>query len=182
MPHQFRSKNLEFMRRKWFSWFLRLGLMGLAMFAGVTFEDEVGGPATNLLCISDCATCPVICSPPPPPLLVSYPPPSPSEHHASSPSYYTYPPPSQKSRPPPPPPPPPPPSPPPPTPSSYSSKPAPPPPYKNNNSPPSGSSQPTSGPHDYSYPYYYFYASEASFLSIHTSVFLLPITFLWVFC
>ncbi|KAJ6995435.1 hypothetical protein NC653_018029 [Populus alba x Populus x berolinensis] len=28
-----------------------------------------GEPAAGLLCISDCVTCPVICSPPPPPLL-----------------------------------------------------------------------------------------------------------------
>ncbi|KAG2663390.1 hypothetical protein I3760_16G027100 [Carya illinoinensis] len=112
---------LAWMRKKWFLWFLKVGIMELIMFANVTSEDQIGVPSTNTLCISDCATCPVICSPPPPPpppLLQSHPPPSPSAHHSRPPR----PPPLEAS---------------PPKTSSYSSVPPPPPPYKYfNNIPP----------------------------------------------
>ncbi|KAH1252631.1 hypothetical protein GmHk_04G009556 [Glycine max] len=39
--------------------------MGLALFATVTSsEEKVEDPSSGLFCISDCAKCPVICSPP----------------------------------------------------------------------------------------------------------------------
>ncbi|BBG95073.1 S-adenosyl-L-methionine-dependent methyltransferases superfamily protein [Prunus dulcis] len=157
-----------------------MGLIGLVMFAGLTYEDQVGEAETGLLCISECTTCPVICSTPPPPQLESSsPPPSPPPVHPSpSQSYYSSPPPSPPQfdySSPPASPPPPPPSPPKqsPSPSSYS-KGAPPPPsfVYFFNMPPSGpvptTTTTTTGVlHNNSYPYYYFYASEASSLSAH---------------
>ncbi|KAF3447286.1 hypothetical protein FNV43_RR12468 [Rhamnella rubrinervis] len=50
----------------------------LITFATLTYEDHVGEPESGLLCISDCTTCPVICSPPPP-VLESHPPPPTSQ-------------------------------------------------------------------------------------------------------
>ncbi|XP_027357065.1 extensin-3-like [Abrus precatorius] len=150
-----------------FSCNIKLVLMGLALLAKVTWEDKIEAPSSDLFCISDCATCPVICSPPPPILITkSYPPPSPSVPHYPSPSYFTFSPPPPNS---------------PPSPSSHSSAPPPPPPFKSY-TPPSGSAQPQPtvivGPHDFSYPYYYFYASAASSLSNHAPflvLLLLPI-------
>ncbi|KAF7830446.1 leucine-rich repeat extensin-like protein 3 [Senna tora] len=180
-------RSSGFFITSWFCWFLRVGLVGLVVFAKVTSQDKVEAPPSNLLCISECGTCPVICSPPPPaPLLTYYPPPSspdlprsppPETPHSPAPLYFTYPPPLPKSPPSLPPPPPP------PTPSTHPSGAAPPPPSKSYNSPPSasGSGQPTviSGPHQYSYPYYYYYASgsHASSPSIHAP-FLLSLLFL----
>ncbi|KAF3447314.1 hypothetical protein FNV43_RR12499 [Rhamnella rubrinervis] len=147
----------------------------LITFATLTYEDHVGEPESGLLCISDCTTCPVICSPPPP-VLESHPPPPTSQpvHRSPPPSYYNYsppPPPKQTPSPSPPPRSPPkemPPSPP----SQPSSWGTPPPPFKYFfNMPPSGPvlvpPSTTSGPHDYSYPYYYFYASKAPPVSAH---------------
>ncbi|PQM37773.1 leucine-rich repeat extensin-like protein 3 [Prunus yedoensis var. nudiflora] len=79
-------KALAFTEGKWFPWFLKAGLIGLVMFAGLTYEDQVGEAETGLLCISECTTCPIICSPPPPPQLESSsPPPSlPPVHRSPS--------------------------------------------------------------------------------------------------
>ncbi|XP_040998971.1 extensin-2-like [Juglans microcarpa x Juglans regia] len=150
---------LAWMRKKWFLWFLKVGIMGLIMFANVTSEDQIGVPSTNTLCISDCATCPVICSPSPP-LLQSHPPPSPPVHHSQP---RPRPPPLEASAP---------------KASSYSSvQPPPPPPYKYfNNMPPGPGTPPTTYPHDYSYPYYYFYASKASYLSLDASFFFMSLS------
>ncbi|KAF3446068.1 hypothetical protein FNV43_RR11247 [Rhamnella rubrinervis] len=146
----------------------------LITFATLTYEDHVGEPESGLLCISDCTTCPVICSPPPP-VLESHPPPPTSQPvHRSPPRLTTIPslpPPKQTPSPSPPPRSPPkemPPSPP----SQPSSWGTPPPPFKYFfNMPPSGPvlvpPSTTSGPHDYSYPYYYFYASKAPPVSAH---------------
>ncbi|KAJ1423421.1 hypothetical protein SESBI_12353 [Sesbania bispinosa] len=135
--------------------------MGLALYGTVTSAEKVEAPSSSdRFCFSDCVTCPVICSPPPPQLVTitpHTPPPLPSV--PSAPHSLSQPPPK---------------SPPPPTPFSGF---APPPPFKSYNTPPSGSSQPLptviSGPHDFSYPYYYFYASAASSLSIHAPFFVL---------
>nr|XP_023883715.1 extensin-1-like [Quercus suber] len=146
--------HLASMRNKWCSWFCRIWIMGLLMFANVTSEDQIGAPSSGSLCISDCATCPVICSPPPP-LLESFPPPSPPVHHSPPKYYYSNPPPppSLPSSPPASPP----------KSSSYPSWGTPPPPFKYyNNMPPSGRMPPMAGPNDYPYPYYYFYASKAA--------------------
>lgn len=163
----------------------------LFTFATLTYGDQMGEPETGLLCISDCATCPVICSPPPPMLESSNPPPSTSMstsplpvHHSPPQSYCSSPPlPSAPSTPQPPPP-----SPHKETPSSPSSPSwgsTPPPPFKYYfDEPPSGPVTPTRGPHDYSYPYYYFYSSEASSpLSVHaSSYFFILLFFQFVFC
>ncbi|PPR87796.1 hypothetical protein GOBAR_AA32897 [Gossypium barbadense] len=59
---------------------LKIGIMGMIMLARVTSEHEMGTPSDGSLCISECTTCPVICSPPPPSQLKSFSPPSPSVH------------------------------------------------------------------------------------------------------
>ncbi|KAA8546236.1 hypothetical protein F0562_003025 [Nyssa sinensis] len=88
------------LRRKWLLLFLfMVGVMGIGL-ARVTSADQTAIPATGLLCISDCATCPVICSPPPPPLESKPPRSPPAVHHSPPQSYYF------QSPPPPPPPPP----------------------------------------------------------------------------
>ncbi|XP_022732009.1 extensin-like [Durio zibethinus] len=164
---------------KWLVLLLKVGIMVLIMLARVTSEDELGIPSAGLLCISDCATCPVICSPPPPPLLKSFPPPPPSVHHSPPPVPYYYIPPQSYSHSPPPAesvPPTSPLRPPPPAPSSYSSKGSPPPPFKYFYNAPPGQGPPTVvGPHQYPYPYYYFYASKASSLYFQASLSLVNI-------
>ncbi|KAH6792386.1 hypothetical protein C2S52_002863 [Perilla frutescens var. hirtella] len=129
-------------------------------------------PSAGLLCISDCETCPVICSPPPsppslssppptpklPPLLPPSPPQSPPTHHMNSPPqpYYYFTAPSPSSPPPPAHP-----KPPPPSYNSWGGATPPPPPqvylYNPGNTAPAGMGQ-----RNFSYPYYYFYASKAS--------------------
>ncbi|KAK7311965.1 hypothetical protein RJT34_10469 [Clitoria ternatea] len=168
------TKHSEFTQKRLFSWIIKVGFLGLALFGTVTSEDKVETPPSDLLCISDCATCPVICSPPPPMLVATSshpPPPSPSPPHSPPPSYVTFSPPPPKSQSPP----------------SHSSGAAPPPPFKPFNTAPSGSSQPQptviAGPHDFSYPYYYFYASPASSLSVHAPFFVVFLFFIlhnWV--
>ncbi|XP_042476850.1 formin-like protein 20 isoform X2 [Macadamia integrifolia] len=149
-------------RRKWFSW-----LLWMIMFLQATMGDVDDIPSTGLLCVSNCATCPLICSPPP--VVTSLPlppPPPPPEQYYSPPQSYYFPqsppllPPQQYYSPPqsyylPQPPPPPsysyytPVAPPPPAPPSY---------YLNT---PFAPAPPTmNGPHDYSYPYYFLYASK----------------------
>lgn len=145
-------------------------------------------PNANVLCISECGTCPLICSPPPSPSSVSKPPPSegskppPSEGlkpspsstpgHSEPPPYLTpiyHPvPPQSYSQPPPTPPP------------RSHSKSCPPPSYieLGTNAPPpppppklvvvpSTQIQPADGigPKNNSYPYYYFYTSKGVVLS-----------------
>ncbi|XP_020106436.1 formin-like protein 15 [Ananas comosus] len=90
-------------------------------------------PEFNVLCISECGTCPMICAPPPP----SPPPPPPSSPSSSSSTPTLH-------RPPPPPP----------SPKSYSSPPSPSSPHSS--SPPAGEQRGGS-----SSPYYYFYTSGA---------------------
>ncbi|KAK7351288.1 hypothetical protein VNO77_10614 [Canavalia gladiata] len=151
------SKCLEFIKRRVFCWIIKVLLIEVALLATTTSEGKVeGATSSDIFCISDCDTCPVICSPPPPPPILttkSYPPPSPSIPHSPSPSYFTFSPPPHKPHSPPPSSPPPPPS---------------PPPFNSYSTP-----NPTvvAGPHDFSYPYYYFYASAASSPSIHASFF-----------
>lgn len=164
---------LAFVRRLWFPWLLKIWIPGLVIFAiNVTSEDQIEGPSTGTLCISDCTTCPVICSPPPPPLLVPHPPPPPpvpSVHHSPPYAYSTHAPPPPLLVPFPPPPPllVPYPPPPPPKSTSYSSRGPPPAPFLYfSNMPPSGQTPPTAGPRDYPYPYYYFGASKASSLPL----------------
>lgn len=45
-----------------------VGIMMMILFTKVRSSDDQsnGAPATGLLCISECSTCPQICSPPPP--------------------------------------------------------------------------------------------------------------------
>ncbi|KAL2236000.1 UNVERIFIED_CONTAM: hypothetical protein Sindi_1332200 [Sesamum indicum] len=132
-------------------------------------QTQTGLPPAGLLCISDCETCPVICSPPPPPTPKS--PPTPPVHHPSPPLPYYFDSPAPSSPPPPHPLPPPP---------SYvswggSANPPPPPPPPSNTTKGGGAPPPPSvyvynpgtimppgmGQRNYSYPYYYFYASKA---------------------
>ncbi|KAK7352553.1 hypothetical protein VNO80_17976 [Phaseolus coccineus] len=159
-----------FITKNLFSWF-KASFIVLALFARVTWEDKVEDPSSALFCISDCSTCPVICSPPPPALITPHPTFSPSPPHSpSSSSSLPYnsdlspPPPSKPKLAPPPP-------------LSHSSGPPPPPPFKSYTTPPSGLEQPqptvVSAPHDFSYPYYYFYASAASSPSFHAPFLLL---------
>ncbi|GMI92602.1 hypothetical protein HRI_002929500 [Hibiscus trionum] len=165
-----------FQGSKW----LKLAIMGTMILATVTSDHEMGTPSAELLCISDCATCPVICSPPPPPLLKSFSPPSSSVHLTPPEPYYTprspsesddtrCPPPLESESLPPSPPRPPPPPP------AKSSKASPPPPrfvYFFNAPPGEGQALPTGlGPHEYPYPYYY-YPSKASPLSFQASLLL----------
>ncbi|KAG5030833.1 hypothetical protein JHK85_014815 [Glycine max] len=145
-----------------FLWILKAWFMGLVLFATVTSSEyKAEDPSSGLFCISDCATCPVICSPPPPPpMLITppHPPTSPSAPHSPPLSYLSPPPPKSQ---------------------------LPPPPFKSYNTPPSGLARPQptviSAPHDFAYPYYYFYASGASSLSIHAPFFGLVILLHWVF-
>lgn len=152
------SKGAASLRRESSAWLLKLVILAMIMSA----QTEV--PPTGLLCISECATCPVICSPPPPPTLEFKPPPSPLPHHSPTPSYH--------SHSPPPPPPPPRSSPPhsssPPPPFIYFTWDSPPPPF-NYMGIPSVPAPPTKGKPDYSYPYYYFYASNSFSLSFSVS-------------
>ena len=169
LVHKGHHKRLGFIRKIiWLSWFFKVGFLGLAVFARVTYSDEkVQGPNSSsggFLCVSECATCPLICSPPPPPLRSSYPPP-----HFPSLSYFTSSPPPPESQAPPPSP---------SSPPSRSSGAAP-------SLPPSGTAPPTviSGPHEYSYPYYYFYSSDAAPLVAY-GPFFMALSFLhWlIFC
>nr|DAD49041.1 TPA_asm: hypothetical protein HUJ06_018978 [Nelumbo nucifera] len=123
---------------------VRVGIMGMILFARVSLEDRIGQPSTGLLCISDCVTCPVICAPPPPPPS----PPPPPVHHSPSQSHDLHRPlpPSTRATPPPPPPP-----------SDYL------------NIIPSVPSPPTVGQQTSSYPYHYFYASKAASLTLPAS-------------
>lgn len=119
---------------------------------------------SGLLCISDCATCPMICSSPPPLQVVSEPPPPPPL------------PPLLSSEPPPPPPAPPLP------PSSYISwgdsggaTPASPSNYFNSPATETPAAGGGLGKINYSYPYFYYYASKGvslSSLQLHRSTFL----------
>lgn len=170
---------------KTFVWLISVHLMVMMIMLGrVTSEDPV--PATGSLCISDCATCPLICPPPPPSQPV---------HHSPPSSYRPHPPPGSLL-----------PSPPPPAPTLSPPPPAPtlsPPPYFSwGIIPPSpliyftapiglappmvgprGLAPPMVGPHDYSYPYYYFYASKGSSLSLAVSPLLVLFSFHFVlFC
>ncbi|TQE11108.1 hypothetical protein C1H46_003114 [Malus baccata] len=172
------SRALRFMVGKWIPRSLMAAIFGMIMFSRFTYGDQTVDPETGLICISDCTTCPVICSPPPPPQLEpSGPPPSPLQspppaYHSPPQYYYISPPPSPPKQSPLPPP-----SPPKQCPPSYPSKGAPPPPrfmyfY---GMPPAGPvpTTATTGAgvaNNSSHPYYYFYASEASSpSSVHTT-------------
>ncbi|KAJ6924349.1 leucine-rich repeat extensin-like protein 3 [Populus alba x Populus x berolinensis] len=78
---------------RWFTLFFKIVIvLEMVMFARANSDaDPMGEPAAGLVCISDCVTCPVICSPPPPPLLYY---PSPPSRHSPSPqhSYHSPPP------------------------------------------------------------------------------------------
>ncbi|GLT85572.1 hypothetical protein SLE2022_037590 [Rubroshorea leprosula] len=146
------------------------GMIFVLGFGQVAAQGEVGEPASSSLCISECETCPVICSPSPEPLVTIYPPPSPllTLYPPPPPLLTPYPPPPLlKTYPPPPvhhstphsPPPPP------PAPSSYPYGGTPPPPKYSGIPYPYYQGPPYVGPHQYPYPYYYFYSSEASSVS-----------------
>nr|XP_016488136.1 PREDICTED: proline-rich receptor-like protein kinase PERK2 [Nicotiana tabacum] len=153
----------------------------------------------GLLCISDCSTCPVICSPPPSPVKLKPPPspssvlvqappppplfaplrPSPSQSSPRSPSPSSSQP-SPKSPPPsyityigaPPPP------------SSRSSNCPTPPNAPNIINIPATQAPPVNGQKNYTYPYYYFYVSKAASLPLHGSIvlgFLVVFHFLCIF-
>ncbi|XP_019190548.1 PREDICTED: classical arabinogalactan protein 9 [Ipomoea nil] len=62
-------------------WFLLLSIM----FLGVKSQEPIQGSTPGLLCISECGTCPAICSPPPAPEVALKPPPSPSPRPGHSP-------------------------------------------------------------------------------------------------
>ncbi|TYH61059.1 hypothetical protein ES332_D07G023600v1 [Gossypium tomentosum] len=166
---------------KWVVLLFKVGFMGMMMMImvpSVTSMEEIGTPSAGLLCISECSTCPVICSPPPAPPLKSFPPPSVSVHHTPPPDvpyfYYTpmspqtpqhSPPPSVSVSPPPSPPRPP------SSPPAPSSKGSPPPPFKYFYNEPSGQGPPTTPrQYPYPYPYYYYYSSKASSLSVQVSI------------
>lgn len=122
--------------------FLGLRVAALALFLAAS-EAQMAVPSSGgQLCISDCSTCPVICTAPPPPILDSPPPPLPR----SLPTL-TWPPPLG--------------------PPSYFYWGSPPPPVPNYfvGAQPSGQMPQTAGPRDYSYPYYYFYSSKSRSLS-----------------
>ncbi|KAF5726146.1 hypothetical protein HS088_TW23G00887 [Tripterygium wilfordii] len=93
--------NPQSSRKKWLGLFVKVAILGIVMVASVNSEDQTG-----LLCISDCDTCPVICSPPPSPVKSHTPPPP----HSSPPPpplltpIYQSPPQSDCHSPPPPPP------------------------------------------------------------------------------
>ncbi|KAI3496412.1 hypothetical protein L1887_38773 [Cichorium endivia] len=80
--------NYIFITRKWYFCFLLVSI-----FSGVTPSPT---PDANLLCISECGTCPVICSPPPSP-VESKPPPSPVESKPPPSPVESKPPPSPKT-------------------------------------------------------------------------------------
>ncbi|KAJ6420149.1 hypothetical protein OIU84_030126 [Salix udensis] len=167
------------LRGRWFTLFFKIVIvLEMVTFAGANSDgDPMGEPAAGLLCISDCVTCPVICSPPPPPLLYH---PSPPSHHSPSPQHsYHSPPPPPPTSPSTSPPPPPPTSPPayhsppqsPQTPSWYPIWGTPPPPGYDFNTP-KGQAPPGKGP--YPYPLLLlFYSSKASSFSLHASHFFL---------
>ncbi|KAG2666003.1 hypothetical protein I3760_15G034900 [Carya illinoinensis] len=167
------------MRKQWFPWLLNVGMiMGLFMFANVTCDQdhEIGDPPTGAPCISECATCPVICSPPSP-QLQSHPPPASSVHHSlpppkptpSSPDHSRPRPPTSTPLP----------SPPaalPPKASSNSLGGSPSPPFIYfNNMPPSdpGHVPPMVGAYGYSYPYYYYASMASTSLSVLDASFFL---------
>lgn len=109
-------------------------------------------PSAGLLCISDCETCPVICSPPSPPPTPKLPPP-PVHHHSPPQPYYYFTAPSPSSSPPPARP-----KPPPPSYTIWGGATPPPPPQVYVYNPGNTVEQ-----RNFSYPYYYFYtASKAS--------------------
>ncbi|PKI36197.1 hypothetical protein CRG98_043393 [Punica granatum] len=175
------SPPRKFCQLPWLSKLVLLVVGSVSMLAITALSDDpVGEPTYNMLCISDCPTCPTICSPPPPnspnptygarsPPPPLSPLPSPPVQYSPTPYFYflnpppSSPPPLKRSPPPLSPPPPSPlPSPPmPEVPSIYPywgahpPPPPPPPPYKPHNSP-------QAPPHNYSSnnPYYYFYASD----------------------
>ncbi|PSR93599.1 Proprotein convertase subtilisin/kexin type 6 like [Actinidia chinensis var. chinensis] len=165
------AKTLSSSRRKWLVLLLNLVLVDSLMFVRVKSNDQPPVPATGLLCISDCVTCPVICSPPPPPPpkskpLLPPPLPPPPIHYSPPWSYYFENPPLLPPPPPPPPP-------------SYilwGSKSPPSPAYANI---PSSQGPLNMGQKNYSHPYYYFYASKAASLPLSYSFFLM-VTFSFV--
>nr|GMC53082.1 branchpoint-bridging protein-like [Ipomoea batatas] len=55
------------------TWFLLLS----TMFVGVKSQEPIQSSTPGLLCISECGTCPAICSPPPAPEVSLKPPPTP---------------------------------------------------------------------------------------------------------
>ncbi|KAK6118321.1 hypothetical protein DH2020_047892 [Rehmannia glutinosa] len=121
-------------------------------------QGQTGISPAGLLCISDCETCPVICSPPPSPPSPSAPPtpksppPAPPVHRHSPPPpqlpyYFDSPSPSSPPAHPPPPP-------------SVGAGPPPPSVYVYN--PGTAVPPPGMGQRNFSFPYYYFYASKAS--------------------
>ncbi|GMH12378.1 hypothetical protein Nepgr_014219 [Nepenthes gracilis] len=129
-------------RRKLFPVLIEV-VLTVSLLAGVACQDQNGIAPTGLLCISECSTCPVICSPPhSAKSQPRQPPPVPVIEYSPPPSY--------KARPPPPPLPPPPPPP---------AEGSPPPPHVNITS---GLAPPMIGSGVRSYPYYYFYASKVS--------------------
>ncbi|KAF9614961.1 hypothetical protein IFM89_021391 [Coptis chinensis] len=127
--------NYRNAKLRWSLGCLRIGIIGIMLLGQVT-KGQFEVPAQGLLCISECTSCPVICSPPP--SQSSPAPPTPSSPSYSPPViYYKSPsPPSTHNHQPPPPPPLSPP------PSSSSSESSPPPPSPNYQTIPSVSTPP----------------------------------------
>ncbi|KAL5701649.1 hypothetical protein ACHQM5_026965 [Ranunculus cassubicifolius] len=129
---------------QWLLRLLRITITTVLLF-GQVGKGQNGDATTGLLCISECTTCPVICSPPPSPdsltltpspSLPSQSPPPPPRNHQSPPPPTLSPPPS----------------------SSYLPE-SPPPPRIQIIPSISSPSLPTAS--NYTYPYYYYYASHA---------------------
>ncbi|OIT32812.1 PREDICTED: extensin-like [Nicotiana attenuata] len=164
--------SLALMTTKW-------SILLLCVTFSLANSHDTNTPA-GLLCISDCSTCPVICSPPPSPIKLKPPPspssvlvqapppppplfaplrPSPSQSSPRSPSPSSSQP-SPKSPPP----------------SYITYTAAPPPPSHSSNCPtppniiniPATQAPPANGQKNY--PYYYFYVSKATSFPLHGSI------------
>ncbi|XP_022981722.1 leucine-rich repeat extensin-like protein 1 [Cucurbita maxima] len=156
---------MPFQGKMRFSTSLGLCVMAAALFLPPS-DAQLPVPSTEQLCISQCVTCPVVCTTPTPtPTPRSYssyipsPPPPPPAFYGG----YMGPPPALTS--------------------SYFFR-GPPPPVANyvSGAQPSGQMPQTVGPRDYSYPYYYFYSSNlGSFASPSTFILLFACFFHVVF-
>ncbi|KAI3468101.1 hypothetical protein Pfo_024764 [Paulownia fortunei] len=136
------SRILALMTRK--TWIVLL----LILLSTSKSEGQKGIPSGGLLCVSECDTCPVVCSPPPstpksPPRL------PPTAHHSPpEPKYIDSPPPAHPA---------------PPSPSDVVAIPPPPALYVYN---PGTTVPPGMVQQNFSYPYYYFYSSKAATCSL----------------
>lgn len=149
---------MPFQRRMQISTSLGLWVMAAALFLPPS-DAQLPVPSTGQLCISQCVTCPVVCTTPTPRSYNTYipPPPPPPAFYGG----YMGPPPALTS--------------------SYFLR-GPPPPVANyvSGAQPSGQMPQTVGPRDYSYPYYYFYSSNLGSSSSPSTFFVLFVCFFHV--